>query len=84
MWDCSKKLNRKHTNSDTVVGFENEMVSAVQCQCLHKTLIYPAEQYGVTHTTIKKSTQVLQSGAQSHAHARHARRSRVFTPGNVR
>ena len=47
MWDCSKKWNRKHTNSDTVVGFENEMVSAVQCQWLHKTPIYPAEQYGV-------------------------------------
>ena len=31
MWDCSINLwNRKHTNSDTVVGFENEMVSAVQ------------------------------------------------------
>ena len=60
MWDCSKKWNRKHTNLDTVVGFENEMVSAVQCQWLHKTPIYPAEQYGVyTHTT--KSTQVLQS-----------------------
>ena len=30
MWDCSINLwNRKHTNSDTVVGFENEMVSAV-------------------------------------------------------
>ena len=45
MWDCSKKWNRKHTYSDTVVGFENEMVSAVQCQWLHKTPIYPAEQY---------------------------------------
>ena len=32
IWDCSKKWNRKHTNLDTVVGFENEMVSAVQCQ----------------------------------------------------
>ena len=30
MWDCSINLwSRKHTNSDTVVGFENEMVSAV-------------------------------------------------------
>ena len=30
MWDCSINLwNRKHTNSDTVVGIENEMVSAV-------------------------------------------------------
>ena len=30
MWDCSINLwNRKHTNSDTVVGFENEMVSTV-------------------------------------------------------
>ena len=30
MWDCSINLwNRKHTNSDTVVGVENEMVSAV-------------------------------------------------------
>ena len=43
MWDSSINLwSRKHTNSDTVVGFENEMVS--------------------------------------HAHARHARHSRVFTP----
>ena len=25
MWDCSINLGRKHTNSDTVVGFENEM-----------------------------------------------------------
>ena len=32
---------------------------SVQCQWLHKTPIYPAEQYGGTHTT--KSTQVLQS-----------------------
>ena len=43
MWDCNKKLNRKHTNSDTDVGFENEMVSAVQCSAstwLHKTQIY--------------------------------------------
>ena len=30
MWDCSINLwSRKHTNLDTVVGFENEMVSAV-------------------------------------------------------
>ena len=43
MWDSSINLwSRKHTNSDTVVGFENEMVS--------------------------------------HAHARLARHSRVFTP----
>ena len=57
-----------------------KMKWSVQCQWLHKTPIYPAEQYGVTHTP--KSTQVLQSyvSAQSHAHAWHARQSRVFTP----
>ena len=42
MWDSTNLWSRKHTNLDTVVGFENEMVS--------------------------------------HAHARHARHSRVFTP----
>ena len=62
MWDCSINLwSRKHTNLDTVVGFENEMVSAVPVT--------------TQDTDIPRWTV-----AQSHAHARHARHSRVFTP----
>ena len=33
MWDSSINWSRKHTNSDTVVGFENEMVSHAHARC---------------------------------------------------
>ena len=63
-----------------------KMKWSVQCQLLHKldTDMYtPLNSMELrTHMHTPKSTQVLQSyvSAQSHAHARHARHSRVFTP----
>ena len=58
MWDCS--INYETVNIRIrILLLALKMKWSVQCQWLHKTPIYLAEQYGVTHTT--KSTQVLQS-----------------------
>ena len=72
MWDCSKKWNRKHTNSDTVVGFENKMVSVHSAvPVTTQDTDIPRWRFFFPHARVS---------AESHAHARHARHSRVFTP----
>ena len=61
MWDSSiNAVMKPYVNIRIrILLLALKMKWSVQCQWLHKTPIYPAEQYGVTHTP--KSTQVLQS-----------------------
>ena len=58
IWDCSITYDTVNIQI-WILLLALKVKWSVQCQWLHKTPIYPAEQYEVTHTT--KSTQVLQS-----------------------